>query len=148
MVRARSLVVSELRFPVRVWLLAMCRSELSAVIGRLMSKCLWSGWKWKWRVKEILFHFSCSPVIRECSWKKTQIEKMVEITRTWISWKRNIFFLRNKIILNLWFRWYILTSYHFLAEINFKVKQRKYVSAFNIMYKMSQLYLISCQHAH
>ena len=25
---------------------AMCRCELSAVIARLMSKCLWSGWKW------------------------------------------------------------------------------------------------------
>ena len=24
----------------------MCRGELSTVIARLMSKCLWSGWKW------------------------------------------------------------------------------------------------------
>ena len=33
------------RFPIRVRLLAMCRSELSALIALLMSKCIWSGWK-------------------------------------------------------------------------------------------------------
>ena len=32
--------------PVRARLPAMCRGELSAVIARLISKCLWSGWKW------------------------------------------------------------------------------------------------------
>ena len=44
----RSLVVSDLRSEtkVQVRLLAMCRSELSAVIARLMSNCLLSGWKW------------------------------------------------------------------------------------------------------
>ena len=41
----RSLVVSDLRsetkmFPVLAWLLAMSRGELSAIIARLMSKCL------------------------------------------------------------------------------------------------------------
>ena len=30
-------------FPVRVRLLTICRGELSAVMARLMSKCLWSG---------------------------------------------------------------------------------------------------------
>ena len=40
------LALGNQRFPVRVRLLAMCRGELSAVIARLMSKCLWSGWKW------------------------------------------------------------------------------------------------------
>ena len=50
-------------FADRAWLPVMCRGELSALIDRLMSKCLWSGW-------------NCfSPVIREWSWKKTQIEK-------------------------------------------------------------------------
>ena len=55
--RARSLVFSDLcsetkgslgnqTFPVRVRLLAMCRGELSVVIARLLSKCLWSRWKW------------------------------------------------------------------------------------------------------
>ena len=34
------------RSQVQVWLLAMCRGELSPVISRLMSKCLWSRWKW------------------------------------------------------------------------------------------------------
>ena len=50
-------------FTDRAWLPAMCRGELSAAIDRLMSKCLWSGWN------------CLSPVIREWSWKKTQIEK-------------------------------------------------------------------------
>ena len=30
---------------------------------------------------------------------------MVRNTKKWISWERNIFFLRNKQILNLYFRW-------------------------------------------
>ena len=47
----------------------MCRNELSAAIARLMSKYLWSGWKWWGGVKEIASPFP------ECSWKKTQIEK-------------------------------------------------------------------------
>ena len=34
------------RFLIRVWPLAMCRGELSAVITRLMYKCLRSEWKW------------------------------------------------------------------------------------------------------
>ena len=50
---ARSLMVSEYEFPVQVQLLAMCRGEPSAVIARLLSKCLSSGWKWYWGVKEI-----------------------------------------------------------------------------------------------
>ena len=40
------IVLGNQRFPVRVRLLAMCRGELSAVLARLMSKCLRSGWKW------------------------------------------------------------------------------------------------------
>ena len=40
-----------------------------------MSKCLWIEWKWYWGVNEILSPFPCSPVIREHSRKKTQIEK-------------------------------------------------------------------------
>ena len=35
---------SNWRFPVQVWLLVMCRGELSAVITWLISKCLWSRW--------------------------------------------------------------------------------------------------------
>ena len=40
-----------------------------------MSKCLWSGWKWLLGVNEMPSPFPCSPVIRECLWKKTHIEK-------------------------------------------------------------------------
>ena len=48
---------------------------LSVVIARLMSNCLWSGWKWYWGVKEIPSPFPGSLVIREWLWKKTQAEK-------------------------------------------------------------------------
>ena len=62
------------RFPVRVRRLqAVCRGELSAVIARLMSKCLWSGWKWG--IKEMPSAFPCSPLICQFSWKKTQIDR-------------------------------------------------------------------------
>ena len=80
--RACSLVVSDLRsetrnqrLPVRVRLLVICRGEPSAVIAWLISKCLWSVWKW-WRgVIEITFLYPCCPVNRECLWKKTQTNK-------------------------------------------------------------------------
>ena len=49
----------------------MRRGELSAVIARLMSKYLQ-----KRGVKEM--PFPCSPLIRECSRKKTQKEKKKE----------------------------------------------------------------------
>ena len=47
--------------------------------------------------------------------------EMVKNTNTWISWERNIIFLRNKKILNQCLRWHILRSYHFVAEVNFKI---------------------------
>ena len=50
----------------------MCRGELSAVIAQLMSKCVWSGWKWSRGIKEIASPFPCCPVNHECSWKKSQ----------------------------------------------------------------------------
>ena len=43
---------------------------------------------------------------------------MVKNTKTWISWERNIIFLRNKKI-NLCFRWHILRSYRFVVEVTF-----------------------------
>ena len=45
---------------------------------------------------------------------------MVKNTKTWISWEQNIVFLRNTKILNLCFRWHILRSYRFEAEVTFK----------------------------
>ena len=44
---------------------------------------------------------------------------MVRNTKTWISWERNITFLRNEEILNLCLRWHILRSYCFVAEVTF-----------------------------
>ena len=45
---------------------------------------------------------------------------MVKNIKTWISWERNVIFLRNKKILNLRLRWHILRSYCFAAEVTFK----------------------------
>ena len=47
---------------------------------------------------------------------------MVKNTKTWISWEWNITFPRNKKILNLHLKWHILRSYHFEAEVTFKIK--------------------------
>ena len=41
------------RFHVRFWLPAMHRGEFSAATTQLMSKCLWSEWKWWKGNKEI-----------------------------------------------------------------------------------------------
>ena len=46
---------------------------------------------------------------------------VVKNTKTWISWERNKIFVRNKIILNLCFRWHISRSYRFVVEVTFKV---------------------------
>ena len=71
------LALGNQRFAVWVRLLTICRGELSAVIDQLMSKCLWSRWKWLWRINGMLSHFPCSPVIRECLWNKTQIKRII-----------------------------------------------------------------------
>ena len=63
------------RFHVRFQLPAMHRGELSAAITQRMSKCLWSGWKWyKW-CKKIVSTFTCCPVNRWYSLKKSLIQK-------------------------------------------------------------------------
>ena len=48
--------------------------------------------------------------------------EMFENTNTGISWERNIAFLGNKKIFSLCFRWHILWSYCFVAEVTFKEK--------------------------
>ena len=44
---------------------------------------------------------------------------MVKNTKTWISCKRNITFLRSKKILNLCLKWHIFRSYRFVVEVTF-----------------------------
>ena len=71
--KLRSLVVSyfgNLAFPVRAWPLAMCSGIFSAVIARLISKCLWNMWKWQRGAEEIASSFQYCPVICQCLWKK------------------------------------------------------------------------------
>ena len=46
---------------------------------------------------------------------------MFKNIKTWISWERNIIFLWNKKVLNLCFRWKILRSYRFVAEVTFNI---------------------------
>ena len=45
---------------------------------------------------------------------------MVQNTKIWVSVEQNIIFLQNKKVLNICFRWHILISYHFVAEVTFK----------------------------
>ena len=56
----RGLTLGNQRFPVRVWLLAICRGELSAVIAPLMFKCVWSGGSGSEELKKYSSH---SPAI-------------------------------------------------------------------------------------
>ena len=53
----------------------MLRVKLSAAMTQLMAKCLWSRWKQLKGYKEIASPFTCCPVNREYSWKKSQIKK-------------------------------------------------------------------------
>ena len=80
--RARSLVVSDLRSETKdFWFESGC--YLCAEVSSL--QCLWSGWKRYWGVKEMPSPLPYSPVIPECSWKKTQIEKenLNKLVRLW-----------------------------------------------------------------
>ena len=47
--------------------------------------------------------------------------EIVKNTKTWISWERYITFLPNKKIPNLCLWWHIFRSYHFVAEVIFKL---------------------------
>ena len=71
--------------------------------------------------------------------------RMVKNTKTWISWERNIIFVLNKKILNLCFRWHLLRSYHFVAEVTFndgwtyfsKRNMHKHFFSLQILYTLS-----------
>ena len=58
--------------------------------------------------------------------------EMVIKTKTWISWERDITFLQNKKIVNLYLRWYILRRYHFVADVIFNLHM-------SILYKRKSL---------
>ena len=80
----------------------MCWGELSAVTPWLMSKFLWSRWKWQRGVKWIPSPFPCCPVNRECSWKKTQIEKKKNyIKNRFFSNIFNIITIKNKFMIGI-----------------------------------------------
>ena len=96
-------------FHVRFRLPAMQTCELSAAITQLMSKCLWSGWKWYKGYKKIASSFTCCPVNREYSWKKSQVEKkanyaLQHVRRdSWmksvlnLSWRRSLLYRKHSI---------------------------------------------------
>ena len=54
----------------------------------------------------------------------------LKIKKNWISWERNIIFLRNKKNLNLSFRWQILRSYRFVAEVTFNASDLLHIFIF------------------
>ena len=73
-------------------------------------------WLQRYIQKCILFHVLIL-IMTSQIW---QITGWLKNTKTWMSWERNITFLRNKKILNLDLRWHILRSYHFVTEVTFK----------------------------
>ena len=68
---------------------------------------------------------------------------MVKNTKTSITWERNITFLQNKKILNLCFRWHILTSYDLVVEVTFNVKATNNWDIFKPCFKWNTFYSIS-----
>ena len=62
--------------------------------------------------------------------------RMVKNTKIWVSWERNIAFLRNKKIRNLYLIWHILRNYNFVAEVMFKLRK---VMSITISNKWEQL---------
>ena len=77
------------RFHVSFRLPAMHRGELSAAITQLMCKCLWSGWKRLKVYKEMASRFTCCPVNREYSWKKSRIEKQKQKSKLYFTTCKN-----------------------------------------------------------
>ena len=65
---------------------------------------------------------------------------IVKNTKTWISWERNITFLRNKKILNLRLRWHILRSYCFVVQVTFNSFFSKQCSSKNDSKRPAQLH--------
>ena len=73
-------------------------------------------------------HHDVTDLVEQCTVK--------DIKTSWISWERNIIFLRNKKVLNKWLRWHILRRYRFVAEVTFKQfeQKRTTVMASNIFF--------------
>ena len=67
--------------------------------------------------------------------------RMVKNTKTWISWKQNITFLRNKKIFNLCLRWHTLRIYHFVVEVTFKqIKTDIFVKCWSKIYFLTVIW--------
>ena len=81
----------------------MRRGELSAAITQIMSKCLWSGWKWQKGYKEIASPFNCCLVNHEYSWNKSQKQKPKKANYALQHVRTESRCMRIKIVLN--FSW-------------------------------------------
>ena len=84
------------------------------------------GQIWSCGSKDI-FKNAPSLMCRYSSWRhRFGRHGIVKNTKTWISWERNITFLRNKKIHNLCHRWHIFRSYRFAVEVTFKHLRRRF----------------------
>ena len=87
--------------------------------------CLYSSADQVWWINELWFKRYIQKCTVSCANTHHDITDLVyngkvKTTKTWISWEWNIIFLQSKTTLNLCFRWNILRSYHFVAEVTFK----------------------------
>ena len=121
---------------------AMCRGEISAVIARLMSKCLWSGWKHGTIIrtgityKKILLKKSIefSMALKESVTRYKQKTEMFLVTTPRTCWKP---FSLITWITKLWIKQPVERSQQILANyghINWKAFEmlRLFVEAFTI----------------
>ena len=108
-----------------------------------MCKCLWSVWKWYRGYKEITSPFTCCPVNREYSWKKSKIEKKanyalqhVRIYRNqstdlqnksmdWFLYDKNLHHERVNALLLACIHWDIFLEYDKIIDIYASKYQRR-----------------------
>ena len=82
-----------------------------------------------------MYLVSCANTHRDLTDSLYLLTIMVKNTKVWISWERNIIFLRNKGNFNVCFRWHILRTYRFVAEVTFKDIKKK--TSISFLYQQS-----------
>ena len=138
------------RFHARFRLPAMRRGELSAATTQLMSfKCLWSRWKWKNGYEEIVPHFTCCPVNREYSGKKSLIEKKTKARKANYALqhvKTDSRCMWMKSVLSLSWRRFLLYRYQ---SIDFRNKSMNwFLYGKNLRHEWVNALLLACIHCN
>ena len=107
----------------RTWNLASVLQIVQKVTVNY-SPCLYLSTGWVWWLHELWFKryiqkCTLSHVLILVMTSKIVSHGIVKNTKTWISWEWDIIFYKIKKFFNLCFRWHLLRSYRFVAEVTF-----------------------------